>query len=283
MVEKYENLNIPSKHMGYLKKISDTNRPQLWKLHSHRELEFNLVTEGTGYYVINDHKYFLTKGTIIWLFPDQKHVLMECSDDFKIWVAVFNEKLVNSICTNSAEILITKDPGKIYMGELLSYDLIHLENTFKDIIAYKDDEGFLNSGLAYVLRRAWAAFENADKSHSNQYLHQAVVRIIEEVTSSPLNEKLSALAGKSGLSYSRLTRVFKNQTGQSLQEFRDRVRLERFCNAFGKEPHRTMIDCALDSGFGSYAQFYRTFKKHMNKSPKEFWLQKNTEENHWKK
>jgi len=273
MVNHNEDLNIPPSHRGYLKKLTDFIKPQLWKPHTHKELEFNMVTGGTGYYIINDQRYLLERGSVIWLFPEQKHMLMDCTQDFNMWIAVFKADLVKSVCLNTVSVLNSQDPGKVFTGILLPFDIQYLNQIFIDIFENSEDEGFLNAGLAYGLRRSWMAYENAEKKLANHILHPAVVRMIELMTSSSRDVELSSLARKSGLSYSRLSRVFKKQTGQSLQEFRDRLRLEKFCTLFGEDPRRprTMIDCALDSGFGSYAQFYRTFKKHMNKSPFDYW------------
>jgi AraC-like DNA-binding protein len=86
------------------------------------------------------------------------------------------------------------------------------------------------------------------------------------------------LAVKLGISLSRLARVFKSDTGLSLVEYRNRLRLERFqvlVDAGGEN----LLDAALAAGFGSYAQFHRVFRALRGATPREY-LRKRTQAPH---
>jgi AraC-like DNA-binding protein len=77
------------------------------------------------------------------------------------------------------------------------------------------------------------------------------------------------LALKLGISLSRLARVFKADTGLSLVEYRNRLRLERFqvlVDAGGEN----LLEAALAAGFGSYAQFHRVFRALRGATPREY-------------
>ena len=77
------------------------------------------------------------------------------------------------------------------------------------------------------------------------------------------------LAMKLGISLSRLARVFKADTGLSLVEYRNRLRLERFqvlVDAGGEN----LLEAALAAGFGSYAQFHRVFRALRGATPREY-------------
>src|SRR5690606_9164183 len=67
------------------------------------------------------------------------------------------------------------------------------------------------------------------------------------------------LASHLSLSLSRLARVFKQEMGMSLVEYRNRLRLERFdllVDAGGDN----LMEAAREAGFGSYSQFHRVFR-----------------------
>ncbi len=71
------------------------------------------------------------------------------------------------------------------------------------------------------------------------------------------------------LSVSRLSHLFREQTGLTLGQFRDRRRIERSLELRETEPVRTLADCALRAGFGSYAQFYHVYKAQTGCGPRE--------------
>ena len=66
-----------------------------------------------------------------------------------------------------------------------------------------------------------------------------------------------------------MSRLFKQQTGVALVDFRNRQRVEKFLDFYGTGQRRTMLDAALEAGFGSYAQFHRVFKRVRGCSPVE--------------
>ncbi len=83
-------------------------------------------------------------------------------------------------------------------------------------------------------------------------------------------KSLSSLAQEAGLSSARLSRLFKAQTGFAMVDFRNRIRIERFLQLYGTGQRHTMLDAALESGFGSYPQFHRVFTRAMGLSPGEY-------------
>ena len=61
--------------------------------------------------------------------------------------------------------------------------------------------------------------------------------------------------------------LFKQQAGISLTAFRQRKCLERFLRLYGRGARYTLLQAALEAGFGSYAQFHRVFGSVMRLSP----------------
>lgn len=77
------------------------------------------------------------------------------------------------------------------------------------------------------------------------------------------------LGARLSLSASRMARVFKAEMGQSLVEYRNRLRLERF-NVLLDQTGDNLLDAALRAGFGSYAQFHRVFVAERGTTPGKF-------------
>jgi AraC-like DNA-binding protein len=71
------------------------------------------------------------------------------------------------------------------------------------------------------------------------------------------------------ISLSRLARVFKTIKGMSLVEYRNGLRLERVV-ALLDGGCTNLLEAALDSGFGSYAQFHRVFRARLQATPRQY-------------
>lgn len=76
------------------------------------------------------------------------------------------------------------------------------------------------------------------------------------------------LARRFGVSSGHLARTFKREVGISLVEHRQRILLERFFSTLERGA-TSLVDAALEAGFGSYAQFHRVYRKLMRATPYE--------------
>lgn len=236
-------------------------------MHRHAELEFNLITQGTGLYLLANRKYQIRRGDLLWLFPAQEHVLIEQSPDFEMWIGVFKPKAVRRIATDAnAKILRQSNPAGEYCRRLPQRDLARLEELFSEIAATQKNPGFFNAGLGYALLNAWQHFEHAADVPVRD-VHPAVEKAARLIRNESTTLNLDELARRAGLSAHRLSRLFKQQTGVALVDFRNRQRIEKFLQIYGTGQRRTMLDAALDAGFGSYPQFHRVFKRVIGCAP----------------
>jgi AraC-like DNA-binding protein len=238
-------------------------------MHRHAELELNLVTAGTGLYLLENRKYEICRGDLLWLFPAQEHVLVEQSQDFEMWIGVFKPKAVAQVATDGqARVLRQKDPAGEFCRRLPQPALVRLEKLFAEIVATQERPSLFNTGLAYALLNAWEHFEHAADVPIRD-VHPAVERAARIIRHESNLLGLNEIARRAGLSSHRLSRLFKQQTGIALVDFRNRQRVDKFMELYGTGQRRTMLDAALEAGFGSYAQFYRVFKRVTGNAPGE--------------
>lgn len=80
------------------------------------------------------------------------------------------------------------------------------------------------------------------------------------------NEPRDHLAKALGTTADRLGRVFKAELGESLPDYRNKLRLQRFL-ALVDPNGGDLLPAALSAGFGSYAQFNRVFHECFGLSP----------------
>lgn len=83
------------------------------------------------------------------------------------------------------------------------------------------------------------------------------------------NTDRASLARKLGTTPGRLGRAFKTALGESVGEYRNRVRVQRFLVVVDPRGGN-LLEAALDAGFGSYAQFHRVFRRAFGRSPIEY-------------
>ncbi|HEU6449545.1 MAG TPA: helix-turn-helix transcriptional regulator [Verrucomicrobiae bacterium] len=261
-----QKLDLPKQFDGNIWLYRNPGRT--YAMHHHAELEFNLITQGSGLYLLENRKYKIHRGDLLWLFPAQEHVLVGQSPDFEMWIGVFKPKAVRRIASGAeAKILREVNPTGDFCRRLAQRDLTWLEELFSKIVAAQEPPEHFNAGLDYALLAAWRHFQNA-ADVPVQDVHPAVERAARFIQNETAMTNLAGLARESGLSAHRLSRLFKQQTGVALVDFRNRQRLEKFLGIYGAGQRLTMLDAALRAGFGSYAQFHRVFKRFTGRSPR---------------
>jgi AraC-like DNA-binding protein len=116
----------------------------------------------------------------------------------------------------------------------------------------------------YATRRDTPAWPPLPRGPEQSSLVQWVLRSLEADPSASGDQ----LARQAGISPGYLARSFKTQTGVSLVEHRNRLRIARFLEAV-EGGGKNLLRAALDSGFGSYAQFHRVYRKLFGATPRE--------------
>ena len=240
------------------------------RTHRHDELEVNLVVRGHASYLIDDRKYILQRNTQIWLFPDQEHLLLNESRDYEMWILVFKPELLKRVCsTVETRMLVETKPPAYFCKPLLEYQAARLRVLFEDILSAETDSALFNAGISYGLLSAWAAQSSGGQISPSFDIHPAVEKAARLIHNETELTGVGEIARRSGLSASRLSRIFKAQTGVSLVDYRNKQRLLRFKRIYGQGRQKNMLEAALEAGFGSYPQFHRVFKAIMGCGPAE--------------
>jgi AraC-like DNA-binding protein len=237
--------------------------------HTHEELEVNLVLRGSAAYVLNDRRYDLRQNVLVWLFPGQEHLFLNFTPDYRAWILVFKNRLLTQSCrTPSCAPLLESNPEGQFLKHLAPSQSLLLDALFTQVAQSRQTDLF-NAGLHYALMSAWETFRASDDAPTGVRIHPSVelaIRLLQEETEP---QTVEHLAHHVGISPSHLSRLFGQQMGLSLTDFRNDLRLERFLRLYAQK-HITLEEAALETGFGSYAQFYAVFKKKMGCGPAEY-------------
>lgn len=259
-------LNLPKSWQGNLWHY----RFQDWRhqLHHHVELEFNLITQGSGIYLLDNEKYHVRRGDLIWLYPVQNHVLVRETADFEMWIGVFRPEALAGIALDPNQQPLRQEQASGECCRRLALQQMHrFCRLLEEVHATKEQAAHFNAGLGYAFLTAWQYFEKASAIPIED-VHPAVEKAARRLQNETAPQSFSVLARQTGLSPARLSRLFKQQTGISLVDFRNRIRLGKFRQLYGTGQRLTMLEAALAAGFGSYPQFHRVFKSTLGCSPR---------------
>jgi AraC-like DNA-binding protein len=235
--------------------------------HSHDEFEVNLITSGRGTYVIDGEKHAVRARSLVWLFPEQEHFLKNFSSDFTMWIFVLSPEFAHRMAGRIGP-LAERRTGSIFLKTLPLTCTRHLEGVAQELSTGFQPLDCHELGLVWWLASAWEAYEHGEANDVGP-LHSAVSRAIALLHENA-SENLKSLARQTGLSPSRLSRLFKQQAGMSITDFRNSLRLEAFLSHHDRHRGEAMFDAAEQSGFGSYAQFSRVFRRQMGCSPENY-------------
>ena len=252
--------------------------PSMRRMHRHAELEANLVVSGRARYIVNAQRYELEPGMLIWLFPAQEHLLVDESADFRMWVDVFRTRMVRRAVTTAANaVLKVADPAQVYCRRLSMAAADGLLPLHEQAAAVRAEPDHFNAALAHLLLRCWWSYTHADPTEIGSDVHPAVQRAAQVLNDDPAAGALPVLARRCGLSPSRLSRLFRQQTGLTLGEYRNRLRVRRFLDRYGRGRRFNLTQAAQQAGFGSYPQFHRVFRRVMGCSPAAYGRQQRGE------
>lgn len=288
-----EDLKLRKDYDGFLYLVESTRNPPKLKSHHHIELELNLVVKGTVTYVVSGRRFTFSRRTLLWLYPEQEHQLVDLSNDAQNYVAVFSPALIDRSCASEAYAglkrktlehdgvlnttlepdsfdLIRKTMDSLMRGSL-DPDLLNREAGFgaASEFSYEHaDRDGLNAGLHHLMLLCWRSQRTGRVLGEAVALHPAVRRALRLLSEADFGDDLGALAKQCGVSESYLSRTFHRQIGVPLSRYRNSLRLSRFWTVYRQPEQKTLAEAVYAAGFGSYAQFYKVFTQAYGRGPR---------------
>lgn len=293
-----EDLKLGPEYDGFLFLAESARNPPKLKSHHHVEVELNLVVRGSIAYVVGGTRFTFPSRTLLWLFPEQEHQLVDRTDDAQNYVAVFKPELIERSCKSGAYAGLRTVRARaegIKRGGVLhtllepeSYDLIRkiMETLMRGSLdsevlnreagfgvgsdfrfQHGDPEG-LNAGLHHLLLMCWRCRGSGNALGEAVPLHPAVRRALALLSDGDWEHDLGRLARQCGVSDAHLSRLFVKQIGVPLARYRNSVRLARFWEEYRQPEQKTIAEAVYAAGFGSYAQFYKVFTQAYGRGPR---------------
>ena len=254
---------------GVAVSMSD-KRWYLRQWHAHDTLEINLVLRGSGHVLLDNRRYPLRPGHLVWLWPGQWHVPSEWSADMALWIVEWRPGCLGRLQkARRRDVPAPADPAHPFCRRLAAPALQRLDGLLSAVAA-RDRADAFNRGLDFALFALWDEFCAAEPLADCAAFHPKLEAAIALLADPHSDFSQAELARRIRLSPYYLSALFQKQTGLSIPAYRNRLRLQEFFRRVHARPEIRLLQHALDSGFGSYAQFYRVFAAALGLTPRQW-------------
>lgn len=219
-----------------------------YPMHHHARWELICNFRGHGTMTVGEMEYPFCEGTLLLCPPNTPHE-KSAEHGFEDLYVQF------SGCDFEQRVYVLEADPEGYVFHLMR--LLH--SIWFDSI----DRAVCNSlfdALMALLRPALI-------QHQNKYVQQLRRRIAEEFTDPDLH--LHTLMAESPLSPDHLRRLFKQEVGQTPQDYLSQLRLEHAQHLLRTE-NTTVSEAAFRSGFNDPLYFSRIFRKRIGAAPTQW-------------
>lgn len=247
-------------------------------LHCHDRIEIMYISKGCCTILMNDKIIPMTKGDCILVDAEVPHRLeINEKEPCRILNVEFGFEKGESII-DASKLVRVSESIKTLRDKLQKYyifkDIDDIGPILKRLIRDLDESNIYESPivnlLLYELLETIGRYFKSSEEHGEDsvvFYIQKAIKYINDNLSSEL--KISDIAKEVNLHPNYLQRIFKKQTGDTLIDYLQKQRIKK-AEMLLIYTDISVIDLALELGFGSRQYFSYVFKKHKALSPQEF-------------
>jgi len=253
--------------------------------HKHAEIEISSIISGSGVYCCNGRDYDFSAGDVFLHKANDTHYFknIKNSEELSLVVVRFDPRFIwspSGAWFNTEFFTIFKDrsdfPHKI-SGRTPEAETIAvlLDGIFEESLEKKPAYSlFMRAKLMTVLANLARCLHDGTEGGGLSPAEERNLVRMEESMKYILNHldedlSLDTLAQNAGMSRSAYSGIFKKLNGTSPGDYiiSQRISLARYQLETSDEP---IIEIMENCGFNNLSNFYRIFKKHTGKSPKDY-------------
>lgn len=252
-------------------------------LHWHRNIEILLIHKGTCTVTVNRTDFSAASGDIFIINQEELHRIISEDTELCYGAFIFPMAALEFASEDDANINIRKlmEGRKMFPEYISSEDSI--SSVLSDILNSVLDAGterfdgyelfiksqlirFVSELVRYGRLTEPAGITTENARQRSERLKQ-ILSYINENCSSELT--LETMAGEFHFSKKYFSKYFIAESGQSFTEYLNCCRIEKACKLL-RNTDSSVIDIALESGYGNISYFIRTFSRLMGCTPLKY-------------
>ena len=258
----------------------ENSKPGTWHWHSY--FEITCVLEGKGNYFVNGQEYTMEKDDVIIFNNVEPHGWNLIGDDMKLLVMIFSPEFVAEKISvfDTGYLKPFVERGSNFKNRIGREDEINPEIRAGILEIYKEwqerKEGYqlmIKANVLRILTMLIRTFQDKTKSgemlkekkNAMKRLEQAFAYIdthyCEKIT-------LEDVAASVYMSSNYFSSYFRKVTNISFSDYVTRMRINH-ARELLREGRLNVTDIAMECGFNNISNFYRLYKKHVGKTPKD--------------
>lgn len=246
------------------------------ELHHHDFYEIYYFIEGKATYTVEGRQYPMQKHNILLISPNELHQVnvpeQQTYERIVLWISKEYLQRLSSEDTHLIDVFTRSALTKNNLITLSKESLSKITDSFDQIINYYNSNDFGNDLLCQaeltkllVMLNAYALRPNGAATQTN--LSDSVIDYVgKNLGDSDLS--IDRIAKKFFVSPSRLSHIFKEETGTSLYQYVIKKRLV-YSKVLLLE-NSPVTEVYAKCGFNDYTGFFRTFKQEYGLTPKQF-------------
>lgn len=246
--------------------------------HNHDYIELLYIYSGEGKYEINGTVHNVTAGNLLLINPgvNHAHIVTNLEHPLMILALGFTDICLKGMPEN--QIVFPGQSPVLSIDEELQKRITGL---FFDMLAEKEQHfpgkyDMMRCYLSQILLHIIRSFSEKPESnnHMNFVSHRKnhVVKTIMDYMQEHYAEKISldGIASNMYLSSIYISKLFKEETGESPIHYLIQIRLKQSVELMKEHPEYSIKKIAQEVGYEDAYHFSKIFKKHMSMTPKEY-------------
>lgn len=232
-------------------------------LHYHHSYEIFVMISGSTTMLVNDRLIELSGGDIILLKPDDLHKNNGVTRHERYAIHFTNKYILNYYTPAAAQMLVSVfDNNK---RTIKSEVFIYIVNLLRNM-ENNSDTAFIHIGeiLAMIMNK-----QNHVRTKKCCH-YQPTEKILEFINKNYRTiGSLDDIANAVHISKQYLCTVFKHETGVTVSEYVNSIRINNACELLRSE-NSTVTEIASECGYNSPMYFCKMFKKFVHMTPNEY-------------
>ncbi len=258
----------------------ENSKPGTWHWHSY--FEITCVLEGKGSYFVNGQEYTMEKDDVIIFNNVEPHGWNLIGDDMKLLVMIFSPEFV----AEKISVFDTRylkpfvERGSNFKNRIGREDEINPEIRSGIQEIYKEWQGrkegyqlMIKANVLRILTMLIRTYQDESKSDEMLKEKKTAMKRLEQAFAyidTHYCEKITLedVAASVYMSSNYFSSYFRKVTNISFSDYVTRMRINH-ARELLREGKLNVTDIAMECGFNNISNFYRLYKKHVGKTPKD--------------